>query len=44
MLHPVYGECVISQELYTGQMKLWVNKRNRMKIIIEDLYKKLEIY
>ena len=44
VLHPLYGECIITQELYTGQMKLWVNKRNRMKIIIEDLYKKLEIY
>lgn len=44
VMHPVYGECVITQELYTGQMKLWVNKKNKMKNLIDELNKKLEMY
>ena len=42
VVHPIYGECVISQELYTGQMKLWVNKTIKMKNIIDELNEKLE--
>ena len=42
--HPEYGECVISRELYTGQMKLWMNKLYKLKRIIEELYEKLMFY
>ena len=44
VIHPVYGECIVSHELYTGQMMLWANKTNKMKSIIDELYKKLKFY
>ena len=40
--HPKYGPCLISQDLYDGQIKLWVNKINKYKYLIDELYKKLE--
>ena len=42
--HPVYGECIVSHELYTGQMMLWANKINNIKSIIDKLYEKLKFY
>jgi WD40 repeat protein len=44
VIHPFYGECIISQELYSGQIKLWINKTNKMKYIIGKLYEKLKFY
>ena len=44
VIHPVYGECIVSHELYTGQMMLWANKINKMKSIIDELYEKLKFY
>ena len=44
VIHPLYGECIISQELYSGQIKLWINKTNKMKYIIGELYEKLKFY
>ena len=41
VIHPLYGESIITQELYNGQIKLWTNKINKMKYIIEELYSKL---
>ena len=41
VFHPQYGECIVSQELYTGQMKLWMNKAYKLKRIIEELNEKL---
>ena len=38
VIHPLYGESIITQELYNGQIKLWTNKINKMKYIIEELY------
>ena len=35
--HPKFGECLISQDLYEGQIKLWVNKNNKYKYIIDEL-------
>ena len=32
-IHPLYGECIFSQELYAGQIKLWINKTNKLKYI-----------
>ena len=43
VIHPLYGESIITQELYNGQIKLWTNKINKMKYIIEELYSKLII-
>ena len=37
------SESIITQELYNGQIKLWTNKINKMKYIIEELYSKLII-
>ena len=42
VIHPVYGECIVSQELYTGQTKLWANQINKMKSLLNELYKKLK--
>jgi hypothetical protein len=44
VIHPRYGECVISQELYTGQMKLWANQVNKINSIINSLYEKIKLY
>ena len=44
VIHPFYCECIISQELYSGQIKLWINKTNKMKYIIGELYEKLKLY
>jgi len=40
--HPTYGECLVSQDLYNGQIKLWVNKINKFKFLIDELNKKLK--
>jgi hypothetical protein len=40
--HPIYGECLVSQDLYNGQIKLWVNKINKFKFLIDELNKKLK--
>ena len=40
--HPKYGNCLVSQDLYDGQIKLWVNKINKYKYLIDELYKKLQ--
>ena len=40
--HPKYGECIVSQDLYDGQIKLWVNKINKIKYLIDELNKKLQ--
>ena len=42
LIHPIYGECILSQELYTGQIKLWVNQINKMNSILKELHKKLK--
>jgi len=42
IIHPIYGECIVSQELYNGQIKLWANQINKMKSILNGLYKKLK--
>ena len=39
--HPKYGECLVSQDLYEGHIKLWVNKINICQYTINELYKKL---
>ena len=39
--HPKYGDCLLSQDLYEGQIKLWINKINKCKYNIDLLYKKL---
>ena len=41
IIHPKYGECIISQDLYDGQIKLWVNKINKYQYLIDELNKKL---
>ena len=41
VIHPFYGECIVTQDLYSGQIKLWANKINKMKYIISELYSKL---
>ena len=42
IIHPIYGECIVSQELYNGQIKLWANQINKMKSILNGLYRKLK--
>ena len=42
VIHPIYGECILSQELYTGQIKLWVNQTNKMNSILKELHQKLK--
>ena len=42
IIHPIYGECIVSHELYTGQIKLWANQINKMKSLLNGLYKKLK--
>ena len=43
-IHPLYGDCIFSQELYAGQIKLWINKTNKLKYIIDELYEKLKLF
>ena len=42
IIHPIYGECIVSQELYNGQIKLWANQINKMKSILNGNYRKLK--
>ena len=43
IVHPKYGECLISQDLYDGNIKLWINKMFHIKYLIKELYEKLKI-
>ena len=40
--HPKYGECIVSQDLYDGQIKLWVNKIYKIKYWTDELTKRLK--
>ena len=44
IIHPKYGECIISLDIYDGQIKLWVNKINKYRYLISELNKKLNEY
>ena len=43
IIHPKYGECLISQDLYDGNIKLWINKIFHIKYLIKEFYEKLKI-
>ena len=40
--HPKYGECIVSQDLYDGQIKLWINKRNKINYLINELNQQID--